>query len=109
MNDNNIFYIRSGATLPIIRATVVDNNNNTIDLSGASSVLFTMYNNDGKKIDDSDGSMDDAINGKITYKMSTDDTDTVGAYNAYLKITISNGDILYAPAIHTFDVEIVRS
>jgi hypothetical protein len=109
MYDNNIFYIRSGGTLPLIRATIIDNENEIVDLTNVSSVKFTMFNNDGKKIDESDGEVYDSENGQVTYQMSTADTDTVGAYNAYFKLVFQTGDIMYAPAVDTFDVEIVRT
>jgi hypothetical protein len=98
--------MRQGTTLPILQATVKDDNGDVIDLSTVTAVVFRMYNTDGVKIDNVDASVVSAVDGTIKYEWTAEDTDTVASYNAHFKLTFASGGIMIAPSRNTLNIEV---
>lgn len=98
--------MRQGTTLPVLQATVKDDNGDVIDLSTVTSVVFRMYGNDGVKIDNVAASVVSASEGTIKYEWASGDTDTVASYNAHFKLTFVSGGIMIAPSRNTLNIEV---
>jgi hypothetical protein len=101
------FAIRKGATKPSVLVDIKHDDNTVYDLTGASSCTFSMYNENGTKVDASSGNITDAPNGQVQYEWSTDDTDTAGNYYGYFTIVLSDASILVVPARNELIVEVV--
>lgn len=92
-----IVYVKQNDTKPDIQATVLDDNDTAIDVSGAT-IEFQMSSIDGTNKISSAGSIVTAASGIIKYVWSADDLDTVGTFNASFQITFSDSTILTIPS-----------
>lgn len=90
-------YVKQNDTKPDIQATIKDDDDVVIDLTGAS-IKFFMNSNSGTNKVDGTGALVDATNGIVKYVWVTGDLDTIGTYTAEFQITFSDASILTAPS-----------
>lgn len=85
------FVIKEGAVQPNISATLEDDDDNAIDLTGAT-VRFRMSSpgSDSLSVDEQ-ATVTDAANGTVEYDWSSGDTDTAGHFNAEFAVDYSGG------------------
>lgn len=83
------FVIKKDSVQPNLDVTLEDDDDNVIDLVGAS-VRFRMKKPgaDSLKIDET-ATLLDAANGRVEYDWSSGDTDTAGHYNAEFAVDYS--------------------
>lgn len=100
------FYIKQNDTSPIIQATLKDASDELIDLTGAS-VRFHMrkIGNTTAKVD-SAATVEDALNGVVSYAWQAADTDTIGTFQCEFEVTYIDGGIETFPNSKFITVEI---
>lgn len=87
------FAIKQNDTSPALEVELQDNDENAIDLSGASAE-FHMVEKDGDTVAvDSSATITDGSNGIVEYQWSSGDTSDAGRYLAEFEITYSDGTI----------------
>jgi len=87
------FYIRQNDTSPTITATLTDYNNIPINLT-ASDVVLHMEDLSGTlKLDSAVCTIDDAVEGIVSYSWQAGDTDTIGTYRVLFEVTYFDGGI----------------
>lgn len=88
------FYVKRGDTEPPYQAQLFEGDGTPLDLSGVgTTVKFTMKKRgaDVAKVSLAACSIDDAVNGKISYSWQPADVDTIGTYDAELLVTLPGG------------------
>lgn len=91
------FEIRRGDRLPSYQVDALDKDGNAIDLSTASSAVFTMRDRgtDVLKVDRQDASVgvggDGTTQNRMTYAWGASDTDTPGEYEVEFELTYAGG------------------
>jgi hypothetical protein len=91
------FSIKQNDREPVFRATVTQRDGTAVNLTGAS-VTFVMRNRESKAIKvNAAMTIDDATAGRVSYPWTALDTDTVGFYEAEIKIVLSGGKQLTVP------------
>lgn len=103
---NEVKEIKKGSLRPILQATIYGSNGSAIDISGATSVKFTMYNSTETKIDAVAGTIVDALEGQVSYTWTGTDTDTAGTYYGYFDVTLSGGYSMKAPTKNELIIEV---
>jgi hypothetical protein len=81
-------------TLPVINATIVDQDGNAVDLTSAT-VKFYMVNSETgvAKIDGHLCSIISAVDGTVRFSWESTDTDVVGNYLGEFEVTFPSGKI----------------
>jgi len=82
------FVIKTGATEPGLRAQLTDDNDNAIDLTGAS-VEFIMAEPGGDRVIEDTVTILNPSEGRVAYTWKSADTDTAGQYNAEFAVDYS--------------------
>lgn len=98
------FNLKTGDTAPLLDAQLLDNEGNTIDLTGAN-VVFELFEPRGSDIS-LESAMDviDADSGNVRYEWADGDTDTPGRYRAQFVVTYPNDDVETFPSDGYHDV-----
>lgn len=101
------FYIKEGDLLPKIEATLKDETDTAVDLTD-STVKFKMnaHNDPTAKVDAA-ATIDDALNGKVSYTWIAADTDTPGAYDAEFEVTFPSTKVLTFPNNGYLKIQVV--
>lgn len=88
------FYIKKGDRLPKLVATLVDENEVKIDLTGATSVKFLMIDpgTTSPKVDTVATILTPVTDGRVEYAWAAVDTDTEGDYDGEFEITWTGGE-----------------
>ena len=98
------FNLKRNDTKDIIPYTIVDEEGNPIDLTGAS-VKF--YMGDFKRIvAEGVATITDAENGEVEYKLTTEDTLYAGKFRAEFEVTFSDEDIKTFPSDGYLEVDL---
>ena len=101
------FYIKEGDVLLKIEATLKDENDAVVDLTGAA-VIFKMKGRTSVTIKvDAAATIDDAVNGKVSYTWAAGDTDTAGDYHAEFEVTFTGGSVLTFPNDGYLEIKIL--
>lgn len=104
-----MFTIKQFNTLPLLEATLLDPNNQPVDLSNAQ-VVFTMRSRDNDTlVVDGDAIVIDELEGKVAYPWSPTDTFVPGAYNGEFVVTYQDGGIESFPNSTYIQIHVVRS
>ena len=103
---NEVKEIKKGSLRPILQATIYGSDGSAIDITGASTVTFTMYNSTETKIDGVAGAIVDATEGQVSYTWTGTDTDTAGTYYAYFDVTLAGGYSMKAPTKNELIIEV---
>ena len=80
------YTIKTGDTAPPIAGTLLDANNDSVDLTGASVRFILKDKRTGDKIIDQPADVVDAVLGRVSYQWQTGDTDTADTYNAEFEV-----------------------
>jgi len=95
--SNAPFRIKQGDLLPIISATMTDNNG-VVDLTNATSVkLILKKRRSGLAIEKTASIVSPATSGIVRYVWVTNDTDTIGIYDAEWEVTFTGGSLMTFP------------
>lgn len=92
--------VKQGDLFPYVQTTVEDENGAPVDLTGASSILFSMHNSrdpSSIKVNAAAGAAVDLPTGKVKYQWVGTDTDTPGTYEAEFRITPAVGNAFRVP------------
>ncbi len=104
-----MFTIKQYNTIPLLEATLLDSNNQPVDLADAT-VVFTMRSRDNDTlVVDGDALVIDALEGKVAYPWVSTDTAVPGAYHGEFVVTYSGGGIESFPNSNYIDINVVRS
>lgn len=85
-----VFYIKQGNTLPAITATLVDQNNNVVNLTGAT-VYFHMTNGLYGNVINSQATIVNPTAGQVSYTWKTGDTNDCGTFSCEWYVVTSSG------------------
>lgn len=86
------FHVRTGNRLPAIEATLY-RDRKVADLTGASTVHLIYRPAAGGAIITKTAAFVEALTGgKVKYAWAANDTDTVGEYEAYWRVTYATGE-----------------
>lgn len=85
------FFLKEGNTSPAIEAQLLDNDENPVDLNGATVRFVMRKTGSGTNKVDSSATISDPDNGIVQYGWSDGDTDEVGTYNAEWEVDYSGG------------------
>lgn len=100
--------IKQGDTSPALVATLLDENNAALDLTGVTSVTFSMKTPDGDpKVDEASATVEDAGNGVVKYQWISTDTDEDGRYDGEFAVTWADGTITRFPNFRYIGIEIL--
>lgn len=91
MADNADFYIKQGNTSPALEAQLKDNDEDAVDLTGASVHFQMKLVGDDAPSVDAAAKITDAANGIVAYDWADGDTDTTGSYIAEFDVDYSGG------------------
>ncbi len=91
-------YAKENDTGSSFQKTLEDENGAAVDVTGAT-VRFTMTSAlDGTvKISEAAATIDDAVNGLVSYTWAAGDLDTPGDYFGEFEVTFSGGDVQTFP------------
>lgn len=104
-----MFTIKQYNTLPLLEATLLDPNNQPVDLSNAT-VTFTMRSRDtDTRVIAGDAIVIDELEGKVAYPWSSLDTSFSGAYHGEFVVTYQDGGIESFPNSAYIEINVVRS
>lgn len=87
------FEIKRNATLPTLKTYALDSKGNQIDLSTATSCLFSMADPSGTKIVDRVAGTVDTTNNQLVYTWRAADTATSGNFRGEFKVTFPSGQM----------------
>lgn len=85
------FSIKEGARAPNIVATLTDDNDKILDLTGASVQFKMKVPGESTYLVDAPAVVTDAQNGEVSYNFSPSDTDTPGYHIAEFHVDYSGG------------------
>ena len=99
MNYKYIFSLKKGDTAPAISIQIIkESDGSPLDLTSATAKFYMIKKGESTyKINGVAATIFDSINGIITYDWVSQDTDTVGEYEAEFKVTLSGGAIASFP------------
>lgn len=103
------FTIRQGDRLPIIVATLVDQDDEALDLTGVSGVSLKYRRKGSQTVITRTATITDAANGQVRYDWVADDTATAGEMYAEWEIDYGSGIYLTVPNSGAFVIEVVDS
>ena len=86
------FVIKQFDTLPILSATLLDADDNAVNLAGAT-IRFIMRTPDDAVLINAPAVIVDAFNGKVQYAWQLNDTKFNGQYLGEFKVTFSDGSV----------------
>ncbi len=89
--------IKRGDTLPIIEATLYDQEGEVLDLSGATVMLYVVSTDELTTLVSAACTIVDAPNGVVRYVWQAGDTDILGKYDFEFEVTFSGGGIATVP------------
>jgi len=90
-------YVKQNDTKPDIKAIILDDDDEIIDLTNATAKFFMCDISGIVKVDGT-ADVTDATAGEVKYTWVTGDLDTVGTYTAEFQITFADASILTAPS-----------
>ena len=100
------FTIKQGDRLPILTATLLDQDDSVINLTGVTGVNFKFRLKGSTSVTTRPASITDAALGQVEYTWQTGDTDTPGLIFAEWQIDYGSGQFMTvpntAPAMTTF-------
>lgn len=90
------FYIKKNDTAPNISTQFIDADTGLpVDLTSATGVTFRMVLTGNEGLDtpkvNTAGTIDDAVNGIVSYAWQAGDTDTAGVYSAEWRVAYTGG------------------
>jgi hypothetical protein len=105
----DVFYIKSGDRLPVLRRVLADTDGTPIDLTGCT-VAFSMGEPGiSVKVSAAACTIVDAIGGEVEYPWAAADTNTVGTYRGEFKITeTSSGKERRVPTRNWLRIKVVE-
>ncbi len=104
-----MFTIKQYNTIPLLEATLLDSNQQPVDLADAT-VTFAMRSRDNDTlVVAGDAIVIDELEGKVAYPWTSGDTTVPGAYYGEFIVTYSAGGIESFPNSSYIDVYVVRS
>ena len=93
------FVIKTGDTAPFLRQTLLDYQDNPVDINGAT-VIFRMRHFQGDTValtgspsNDQNGDGSDGSLGYVSYEWGDGDLDDAGPYHAEWEVTFADGEI----------------
>lgn len=98
-DEDETFYIKQSDDVPVIQTTLVDANNNAVDLSNATVNFHMAEPRGGSTVVDAPATVTDAANGKVEYKFDGDGTAYGGRYRAEFEVTFGDGDVETFPNV----------
>jgi BppU N-terminal domain len=104
------FHIKQHDRKPDLEAICIDQDNNVVDLTAATSVKFSMIDpgSGSPKIAAAAGSIvAPPTLGKVRYLWDADDTDTKGDYNGEFEVLWSDGTKTTFPNFRYISIKIV--
>lgn len=99
MSELYDFYIKVGNTAPDLQVELLDDDGDPINISGYSSIKFSMRNQkSGTVIVDDAAATEISTNpGIIKYEWEAVDTATAGVYEGEFKVVLISGQIITFP------------
>lgn len=88
-----------------LTATVVDDNGDAVDISGATTMTFVLEKPDGTVTTKTASFLTDGTDGIVKYDTVTDDFDVSGLWHFQAYIDISTGDTVFHTDIEQFEVK----
>lgn len=85
-----VFYIKQGTTLPAITATLIDQNGNVANLTGAT-VYFRMTNGIYGNVINTQATVTNATLGQVSYSWGSTDTNKCGTFSCEWYVVFSGG------------------
>lgn len=103
-----VFYVKRGDTEPVLQAQLLQGNGEPLDLSGLTTVKFTMTRRGSStpKVNLGTCVIDNAPLGYVSYPWTAPDVDTIGTYDAEFFVTLASGKTQRVPN-HGYDTVIV--
>jgi len=86
-------YITEDDSTPEVTATFTDENDNPVDLSGASVNFRMVEPRGGGNVLDKACTITDAANGKVKYDWDAEDTSEYGRYRAEFVVNYNDGEV----------------
>ena len=91
------FHIQQGRTLPIIQATITDEDGDVVNLTGGTAVFYMKAQDDGAmKINGDAAVVSVPASGVVTFTFTAANTNEPGDYWAWFVVTLASG-VLAAP------------
>ena len=105
-----VFYITQGDLEPLLTAVLVDENEEPVPLTAATSVKFIMRepNSGTAKINAAASIVGPAVDGRVRYTWTGTDTDTAEDYDAEFEVTWSSGGKTTFPNFGYFRVKVKK-
>lgn len=105
------FYIKEGDREPWLTATLVDENEEPVDLTSAVAVKFFMIKPPGTtpKVNGLAASVVDATEGRVKYEWGATDTDTPGDYDGEFEVEWSSGTKTTFPNFRFIQIRILKT
>lgn len=100
------FNIKQNDTSPELKVTLVDGDDNAVDVTGAT-IVFSMKSGAFVKLSEQSATIVTASSGIVKYDWTTGDTDTPGTYVAEFEVTFSNGKIETFPNSRARKLEVL--
>lgn len=85
-----VFFLKQGDTNPVITATLIDQNQQVANLTGAS-VKFRMTNSFYGNVVNATATIVNATLGQVSYSWQTDDTNSTGTFSCQWYVVYSGG------------------
>lgn len=105
--SSTLHIIKQNDLLPVHRATLLDANNQPINLSGATLKFHMKGRNSTQVKVDAAAVIVDAVAGKVEYRWAPGDTSQIGAFDAEYQITYPGAKPLTVPNDGYMTVQIV--
>ena len=94
----SVIYLKQNDTAPSLVVTMKDADDNVVDLSQASGVVFNITNSADPSIAYSrSAAITDAPNGIVQYDYDAEDSSIVGHYKCEFVVTFNDGRIMTFP------------
>ena len=104
---DTIFKMKKDDTRPYLRVTITDQDDEAVDLTGAS-VEFNMVTDNQSRTSkvNTSANIVTATTGIVEYRWSSGDTDTEGNYLGEFQVTLSDSSIFTVPADDSLKIRI---
>lgn len=106
----NTIYIKKDDTAPDVQATLLDANDNPVDIQGAT-VRFIVAQTSGTVLLDAPATNEQVSSqtrGQVSYNWQQGDTSAAGSFNAEWEVTYANGEWQTFPTQDYIKVQIVN-
>jgi len=101
-----MFFIKQNDTLPLLKAQLLDFNNEPVDLT-LCAVYFHMNTRNGVSVINRQIEITDYEEGRVVVTWEDGDTSVSGVYNCEFQVILPDGNILTVPNTGYFIVSIV--